>query len=219
VAVERGLDLVEGERALERRPRPQRMTGRHLVGPDQAAVDQHGFEPHRPFLVIGGGEIEHRRKLFDGETGLVDGPQARIAHGAVERERAALPGRMEHRLVRLRLDLAESIHAAHVVHAVHQLISAREGSCAAIQAASAGVVSSAALSWRSATRTLVRANRLLVIEIADGLSPAATAATTRCLSARCSGSPNRRNMSWKASWRAGSNGRASPSASLAGCAG
>src|SRR5262245_31697863 len=50
-------------------------------------------------------------------------PSARIAHGALHREHAPFPGRVEHRLVRLRLDLAEAVHAAHVVHAVHQATS------------------------------------------------------------------------------------------------
>src|SRR5262249_55016259 len=42
-----------------------------------------------------------------------------VGHGALHGEHAALPRRMEHGLVRLRLNLAEAVHAAHVVHAVH----------------------------------------------------------------------------------------------------
>ncbi len=43
----------------------------------------------------------------------------RDAHGAVHRQRPAFPRRVEHRLVGLRLDRAEAVHAAHVVYAVH----------------------------------------------------------------------------------------------------
>ena len=41
------------------------------------------------------------------------------AHRAHHRHHPALPGGMEYRLVRLGLDLAETVHAAHVVNAVH----------------------------------------------------------------------------------------------------
>src|SRR5205085_3531284 len=40
-------------------------------------------------------------------------------HGARQRRRARLPLGVEHRLVRLDLDLDEAVHAAHVMHAVH----------------------------------------------------------------------------------------------------
>ena len=49
----------------------------------------------------------------------VDGPLAGVAHGAVDREHAAFPLLVKRRLVRLRLDFAEAVHAAHVMNAVH----------------------------------------------------------------------------------------------------
>src|SRR5260370_4850929 len=42
-----------------------------------------------------------------------------ISHGAVHGEDTALPRRMEHRLIRLGLDLAEAVHAAHVMDPIH----------------------------------------------------------------------------------------------------
>jgi len=50
----------------------------------------------------------------------------------------------------------------------------------------------------------------------EGSSPAATAATTRCLSAKNSGSPNIRSMFWNAWCRVASNARACPTPSFAG---
>src|SRR5262249_39508813 len=46
---------------------------------------------------------------------MVDAPGAGILHGYLHGEHAALPGRMERRLVLLGLDPAEPVHAAHVV--------------------------------------------------------------------------------------------------------
>src|SRR5206468_7320801 len=50
----------------------------------------------------------------------VDRPLAPGAHGEVEREDAALPLFVEDRLVGLRVDRAEALHAAEVVGAVHR---------------------------------------------------------------------------------------------------
>ena len=47
----------------------------------------------------------------------------REPHGALQGEHAPLPLGMERRLVGLGLDLAEPVHAAHVVHAVHDATS------------------------------------------------------------------------------------------------
>src|SRR5579862_3827465 len=111
--------LGGGELAFERLARAQRMAGFDLIGVGQAELDHEVFQPHRPFAVIGAGQINVRRQLLDAEAGLVDGPDAGVAHGAVEREGAALPRRVKYRLVRLRLDFAKAVHAAHVVDAVH----------------------------------------------------------------------------------------------------
>src|ERR671936_860126 len=53
----------------------------------------------------------------------IDRPRSGIAHRALHREDAPLPGSVKHRLVRLGIDLAEAVHAAHVVNAVHQATS------------------------------------------------------------------------------------------------
>src|SRR5436190_1469443 len=50
---------------------------------------------------------------------MVDVPGAGVAHGALHRQHAAFPLGVKRRLVRFDLDLAEAVHAAHVVNAVH----------------------------------------------------------------------------------------------------
>src|SRR5580704_8456819 len=57
---------------------------------------------------------------------MVDVPGPGVAQRPLHGEHAALPFLMERRLVGLDLDLAEAIHAAHVVYAVHDAISAGE---------------------------------------------------------------------------------------------
>ena len=52
-------------------------------------------------------------------AGLVEIPLPGEAHGEREREGAPFPRRMKDRLVRLRRDRAEAMHAAEVVRAVH----------------------------------------------------------------------------------------------------
>src|SRR6202042_2468741 len=73
----------------------------------------------RPFPVIAAAEIDVRRQRLAGKPADVDVPQAERAHGAVHRQRTAFPWRVEYRLVGLRLDGTEAVHAAHVVDAVH----------------------------------------------------------------------------------------------------
>src|ERR1700736_138492 len=60
-----------------------------------------------------------RRQCFAIEARRIDVEGAGGAHRAYHRQHAALPFGMKHRLVRLGLDLAETIHAAHVVDAIH----------------------------------------------------------------------------------------------------
>src|SRR6202044_262308 len=71
-------------------------------------------------LIIRAREIDIRRQFFDAGAGLIDGPDAGVAERAIEPEAAAFPWRVEYRLVRLRLDFAEAVHAAHIVDAIHQ---------------------------------------------------------------------------------------------------
>ena len=77
------------------------------------------FEPEQPFPVIGTGEINVGRQRLAIEARSIDVERAGRAHRTHHRQHAAFPFGVEHRLVRLRLDLAEAVHAAHVVHAVH----------------------------------------------------------------------------------------------------
>src|SRR5262249_23989204 len=95
------------------------MTGLNLVGIDQPALDQHLLEAEEPFPIIGAREIDTGRQHLAREARHVDVPRAGRAHGAVHRHHAAFPAGMEHRLVLLRLDLAEAVHAAPLVHTVH----------------------------------------------------------------------------------------------------
>src|SRR6516165_1335981 len=90
-----------------------------FVRADKALVDQEIFETEQPFLVVGAGEIDMRRQGLAIETGRVDVEGARSPQRAHHRQHAALPFRVEHRLIGLRLDLAKAVHAAHVVHAIH----------------------------------------------------------------------------------------------------
>src|SRR5580698_8249287 len=94
-----------------------------FVGADQAFLDQEIFKPHRPFFVVRAVEIDVRRQAFDAVAGLIDSPDPRVTKGAIKRHRAAFPWGMEHWLVLLRLNLAEAVHAAHVVNAVHHAAS------------------------------------------------------------------------------------------------
>src|SRR5579863_8060982 len=101
----------------------QRMAGGELVSASQAARNDHILQAQRPFAVIGRRQINVRRQGLDAGAAFVDGPGADRPHGAVERQAAAFPGGMKHRLVFFRLDFAEAVHAAHVVNAVHQATS------------------------------------------------------------------------------------------------
>src|SRR5579872_5592052 len=91
----------------------------HLFEIDQAALDQHVPQAERPPLVIRGLQIDFRRKILDRRARLVDVPEPRKAHRAIQREAAAFPFFMERRLVRFRPHRPEAVHAAHVVNAVH----------------------------------------------------------------------------------------------------
>src|SRR5450631_3640388 len=97
----------------------QGAAGGELVLADETVLHRQVLQAERPFPVVAAAEIDVRRQGLPGEPTDVDVPQAEIAHGAVHREDAAFPRRVEHRLVGLRLDRTEALHAAHVVDAVH----------------------------------------------------------------------------------------------------
>src|SRR5690348_15380521 len=102
----------------------QRMPGGNLVGAGESAADDHVFQAQCPFSVVRMREVDLRRQFLDAGAPLVDGPGADHAHGAVEREAAAFPRGVKHRLVLLRFDFTEAVHAAHVMNAVHHAASA-----------------------------------------------------------------------------------------------
>src|SRR5579872_4394403 len=110
-------------RSLECLAGPQRMAGRNLISVCQTLLDQKILQPQLPFPVVRAPEIYRRRQALDAGPRLVDRPDAGITQRAVDRVGASLPGSVKHRLVRLRLDFAEAVHAAHVVNAVHQAAS------------------------------------------------------------------------------------------------
>src|SRR5581483_7986371 len=93
--------------------------GGNLILADEAALLEHRLERGKPDLVVAHRQIFGRIAVLAGEARLVDVPAARHAHGEGQGEGALLPFGMKHRLVRLRLDRAEAMHAAHVLRAVH----------------------------------------------------------------------------------------------------
>src|SRR6185437_1935413 len=114
------LDVGSGElAALQRLGRRRCVPFGDLILSDKALGDQHVLEPEQPLLVVGARQIDMRGQGLAVEARSIDVEGAGRAHGPHHRQHAAFPPRMEHRLVRLDLDLAETIHAAHVVHAVH----------------------------------------------------------------------------------------------------
>ena len=114
------LDLIDGELAvLERLCRRQRMRGGDFLWRDIALGEQVLLEPEEPFPVVGTGHVDLGRQRLAIVARGVDVEGAGRAHRAHHRQHAAFPFGVEHRLVRLGLDLAEAVHAAHVVHAVH----------------------------------------------------------------------------------------------------
>ena len=115
------IDIRRDELARQRLARAERMAGHDLVGVDQAACEQELFQPIGPFLVVRHAEIAKRWQLLDRCPRHVDVPHPGVAHGAVHGESAPLPVGMEHRLVRLRRRPGRTLHAAHVVDAVHAL--------------------------------------------------------------------------------------------------
>src|SRR5476651_812974 len=95
------------------------MTGRDLVRADQLAVEQRALQAEEPFLIIRGREIDRRRYRLARKSLHVDVEVSVGAHRPHHGHHAALPPMMEGGLVGLDLDFAEAVHAAHVVHAVH----------------------------------------------------------------------------------------------------
>src|SRR5207302_8210063 len=70
-------------------------------------------------------QVLGRRNQFAFVAGSVDVPFAPCAHGQRQRKRPRLPGFMENRLIRLVLNRAHALNAAHIVHAIHAPLPSR----------------------------------------------------------------------------------------------
>ena len=118
-----GLQIGIGVR--RRRVAPRGQVGHatlQLLARDHAFLDQQPHVAIEPALVVARGQVVARRHPLDRVTALVDVEDPLDAAGAREAEHPALPARVEDGLVRLGLDGPESVHAAHVVDAVHTLM-------------------------------------------------------------------------------------------------
>jgi hypothetical protein len=122
-AAQRLLENGRSKLALKRCARPPRMSCRDFVILHIAALDQSLLHGDRPALVVGGAEVNERVQRLLRMTKGIDRPGARIAKRALQGHNAAFPGRVKRGLVRLRLDFAEAVDAAHIVDAVHQPMS------------------------------------------------------------------------------------------------
>ena len=79
-----------------------RVAGLQFLRRGIAALGDVALHRQHPALVVGRAEIVERRQLLLREARMVDVPRARVAHGALHRQHAALPRRVERRLVLLR---------------------------------------------------------------------------------------------------------------------
>src|SRR5881409_3073723 len=86
----------------------------------EAAFDEALLQSQKPTFVIRSAEISNWWQLFLREARMVDTPGTGVEHGSLHSEDPPLPRSVKHRLVFFDLDFAEAVHAAHVVHAVHQ---------------------------------------------------------------------------------------------------
>src|SRR5450759_2163180 len=93
-----------------------------LVVVDQGALLEQRLQSGEPYLVVAQRQIFSRWAVLAYETRHVDIPAARGAHGQREREGALLPVGMERRVVLLRCDRTEAVHAAEILPAVHKLL-------------------------------------------------------------------------------------------------
>lgn len=89
---------------------------------DYSELQKSQFGPLQPAPVVGEGEVNLWRQLFQGVSGSVYvGEHAQTACGAQGID-MALPWLMEDRLVRLDWDRPEAVHPSHVVHTVHAVV-------------------------------------------------------------------------------------------------
>src|SRR5579872_2791163 len=95
------------------------MARRDFGSRDKAFVDQEVFKTVKPFLIVRTGKINVGRQHFPIKARGVDVEGTGRAHRAHHGEYAAFPSRVKHRFIGFDFDLAEPVHAAHVVDAVH----------------------------------------------------------------------------------------------------
>ena len=100
--------------------RRRRAQGPHFLRRDETLLHQQLLEAVEPVLVVRRGQVFGAGHQLARIAAHVDVPLAQEAGGHGERERLALPVVVEHGLVRLGLDRAQAVHAAHVVDAVHR---------------------------------------------------------------------------------------------------
>src|SRR6266478_7764640 len=72
-----------GQHALDRLAGMEGPAGREFVTAEEAELHAQIFEAEGPFLVVAAAEIDRRRQRLAREPADIDGPQAKIAHGAV----------------------------------------------------------------------------------------------------------------------------------------
>src|SRR4029453_13489702 len=85
--------------------------GRDLVGIDEAALSEQAHVAQKPFLVVGAGQIDSRRKKFDEIAARIDAPRTQEAYRTAHRQHAPLPSMMKNRLLPLRVPPPKPPHA------------------------------------------------------------------------------------------------------------
>ena len=97
------------------------MAGGKFVFADQAAFDAQSLQTELPFPVIARSQDTHvvGQRLLRENRAVSMVHARRYPMARIHRQHAAFPRGVAYRLVGLRLDRAEAMHAAHVVDAVH----------------------------------------------------------------------------------------------------
>src|SRR5271165_3739704 len=99
------------------------MASRQLLGRDIPAPERERLSSKRPTPIIRRGEIDCRPLVLSRIAEHVQIPGAGWAHRAHYCDHATFRRRMENEFVRLGLNFAETVHAAHVMDTVHGLTS------------------------------------------------------------------------------------------------
>src|SRR5262249_42965125 len=108
-------------RILRRFHGTPRDPGRHLPGRQQLRFDGQPFGRVEPASVIAPAQVGDRVHALDGVSEGIEVGPAEADQLVDHAEHAPLPGRVKDRLVHLLHDRTESVHATHVVDAVHAI--------------------------------------------------------------------------------------------------